>query len=759
MEAPKIQFSGGPCGQHGPYTFYKSFKYSKENKTRFLSLGEFFYVRVLEDAPICIGELQLLWLDKNQSEYQLCSLRLYFAPENTPDGRQPHHGKDEILAESEKVVLDLPHLLDWIVEGKVDWGHGSRTKCRPQVRSTSCSSLARVFTSSDCASKFREKDSAPAADAAHHDEASTDVLILSYAQYCRYRCVLRRFENCPNQWLKNAVISAIAGFVVQSARMRIMFCRDTIDHPLLEDHEFRLDHMVPLLKGRRRKKMSFKRDSGSEAYDSDRSVYDQSPDSVFKPSNNPAKPEPPTTPVSPPKKIAPQITQPVQPISAAVSQTQNSNPISAKIKPAKVSRPEEGKVNSAEEREFLEKLFAFMRNYHRPIERLPTLGFKEVDLYLFYGYAQRFGGYEQVTQNRQWKQIYDMLGGNPNNTSAATCTRRIYEKLLLPFERFTSGVRHKALPDPCDRPIHKQLISNMAGKCHQVEEKPIVKHEEKISRVKKTHKTVQEILNHQRNHGDSHGDEVFDSKEDVYISGHFPPERHAASLFPPERPSVIHPVPPKAEPEAHKRTFPFGDEPFSKTQPPHAHAPTEGGLPSPAKVPKPSDYIDQLRQAQQKTKSDPDENSAPLDLSMKASRPPPPSHPHALLIPKMEAKVERMNPSKQSAFKSIETLSASAQKPASSQPSPFSPSLPMPIVHPAFTHFASNGILPPSAQFAQPFLYPLSTEAGIQQVLPQFMYAQQPAAAAPGGGGAFLIPSIPLFPPQHPMNLPPVSKR
>jgi hypothetical protein len=88
-----LQFSGPPCGQHGAYTFYKSFKYSIQNKVRSLSLGEFFYLRVLEDAPVCIGELQLLWVDKNQSEYQLCSVRLYFAPENTPEGRLPHHGK------------------------------------------------------------------------------------------------------------------------------------------------------------------------------------------------------------------------------------------------------------------------------------------------------------------------------------------------------------------------------------------------------------------------------------------------------------------------------------------------------------------------------------------------------------------------------------------------------------------------------------------------------------------------------------------
>lgn len=72
---------------------------------------------------------------------------------------------------------------------------------------------------------------------------NADVVILSYPQYCRYRCILRRLESCPNQWLKNAVISAIGGFTVQNPRARVMFCRNTMDHPLLEDHSFRLDHL------------------------------------------------------------------------------------------------------------------------------------------------------------------------------------------------------------------------------------------------------------------------------------------------------------------------------------------------------------------------------------------------------------------------------------------------------------------------------------------------------------------------------------
>ena len=87
-----FQFVGVPCGQHGPYTFYKAFKYSFGKKKRILALGEFFYVKTCKDAPVCIGELQLIWQDKNNKQ-MLGSVRLYFLPEHTPDGRLEHHGE------------------------------------------------------------------------------------------------------------------------------------------------------------------------------------------------------------------------------------------------------------------------------------------------------------------------------------------------------------------------------------------------------------------------------------------------------------------------------------------------------------------------------------------------------------------------------------------------------------------------------------------------------------------------------------------
>jgi hypothetical protein len=56
-----------------------------------------------------------------------------------------------------------------------------------------------------------------------------------------------------------------------------------------------------------------------------------------------------------------------------------------------------------------------------------------VDLFLFYVKVQRAGGYEAAVANKLWKGIYMELGGHPSNTSAATCTRRHYEKSRFTF--------------------------------------------------------------------------------------------------------------------------------------------------------------------------------------------------------------------------------------------------------------------------------------------------------------------------------------
>ena len=82
-----FQFIGAPCGSHGPYTFYKAVKFQRDGKVNILKLGEFFFLKILEDFPLCIGEIQLLWEEKGTNQL-LTSVRLYFQPQDAPGG--PH---------------------------------------------------------------------------------------------------------------------------------------------------------------------------------------------------------------------------------------------------------------------------------------------------------------------------------------------------------------------------------------------------------------------------------------------------------------------------------------------------------------------------------------------------------------------------------------------------------------------------------------------------------------------------------------------
>ncbi|XP_034548106.1 AT-rich interactive domain-containing protein 5A isoform X2 [Notolabrus celidotus] len=71
---------------------------------------------------------------------------------------------------------------------------------------------------------------------------------------------------------------------------------------------------------------------------------------------------------------------------------------------------------------------------------------------------------DQVTARRLWKKVYDELGGSPGSTSAATCTRRHYEKLVLPFERHIKGEEDKPLPPSKPRKPYKRTLDSKLNK-------------------------------------------------------------------------------------------------------------------------------------------------------------------------------------------------------------------------------------------------------------------------------------------------------
>eukprot|EP00066_Takifugu_rubripes_P028301 XP_011617567.1 PREDICTED: AT-rich interactive domain-containing protein 3A-like isoform X1 [Takifugu rubripes] len=143
------------------------------------------------------------------------------------------------------------------------------------------------------------------------------------------------------------------------------------------------------------------------------------------------------------------------------------------------------------EKLFLRELYSYMKKRDSPIERIPNLGFKQIDLFLMFTTVRDLGGYQQVTAQQLWKQVYNTLGGNPRSTSAATCTRRHYERLLLPYEFHLKGLSLSMLPHH----EHKHCHSSDYG-CYGYEGPP--------AKCK-----IISVPQHQQNpppfHGDQHG--------------------------------------------------------------------------------------------------------------------------------------------------------------------------------------------------------------------------------------------------------------
>ncbi|GJQ81588.1 hypothetical protein Trydic_g9963 [Trypoxylus dichotomus] len=222
---------------------------------------------------------------------------------------------------------------------------------------------------------------------------------------------MKRLEGVENEFLRHRLVNALGGFSVPTCNTRILFCRDTFDYPELEGHELLCNHLAPKLKGRprgKRKKRSLS--PGSESNESECSISIIASTSTAKLSNenytNGFKKECETIP----------------------------------------TRRSTRSTDSSDSKAFLRKLTSFMKTNHTPIGRIPSLGYKELDLHVFYTKVQKYGGYDVVTTNRLWKSIFDDLGGNHGSTSAATVIRRHYERFLLPYERHVKGEEYKPLP-------------------------------------------------------------------------------------------------------------------------------------------------------------------------------------------------------------------------------------------------------------------------------------------------------------------------
>ncbi|XP_031606149.2 AT-rich interactive domain-containing protein 5B [Oreochromis aureus] len=381
MEHNAIQWLGAPSCQRGSYAFYKSVssRAQPDGPVQLWKLGEFYFIRCGPQDPVCIAEVTLLWEDQTR-HHLLASARLYFLPEDTPKGRTREHGEDEVLAVSRKMVVRVEDLVRWSCAQPAGWSSS--------LKAVACGTngLHKPPQIGDCSNGTTDKSSEPLKDKTENGPAEHHaVKVISYPQYCRFRSLQRRIQDgARGSALQDPHLLALGGIKV-TPNTRVMYCRDTFNHPTLESSsgfswQFRCPSLS--LRGRPRKRRG--RDS--------------------KDSPNPSQSE--------------------SWIERMKENVMGSVEVGC----------DGGWLPHPEEQLFLDQLFAFMDRHGSPIHKVPNLGFKKIDLFLMYSVVKRLGGYKKVTTDRLWKVVYNELGGCPGSTSAATCTRRHYERLMLPYE-------------------------------------------------------------------------------------------------------------------------------------------------------------------------------------------------------------------------------------------------------------------------------------------------------------------------------------
>ncbi|KAG7272900.1 hypothetical protein CRUP_009402 [Coryphaenoides rupestris] len=295
-----------------------------------------------------------------------------------------------------------------------------------------------------------------------HEEDGPKVLVLSYPQYCRYRSVLARLSGRPSSsaLLADHTVLALGGIAALGANTRVLYCRDTFEHPVLLQNESICDEFAPNLKGRpRKKKLSVfqRRDSQSQGQGSTQgsmqgsstAVASQEPCSLGS-KRNPTKLKPSSNKVS---GVDGRISSTAKPkvsvharakSSAGEEKERGKDKDKEKEKEERKEKKEERKEkkaerkrqqaeeeeekkaeeaakaaaeeeqqeeetaaaeeNSAEEQAFLVALYKYMKERDTPIERIPFLGFKQ---------SERFQCFLKAVMH-----VVRSAAGVPRNTQA-----------------------------------------------------------------------------------------------------------------------------------------------------------------------------------------------------------------------------------------------------------------------------------------------------------------------------------------------------
>ncbi|XP_017852000.2 pneumococcal serine-rich repeat protein [Drosophila busckii] len=85
---------------------------------------------------------------------------------------------------------------------------------------------------------------------------------------------------------------------------------------------------------------------------------------------------------------------------------------------------------------FVAQLYKYMDDRGTPLNKVPSIQSKDVDLYRLFRAVQKRGGYNRVTAKNQWKVIAVRLGFTPCTFSIMNLVKQAYKKFLQPYGDF-----------------------------------------------------------------------------------------------------------------------------------------------------------------------------------------------------------------------------------------------------------------------------------------------------------------------------------
>uniref|UniRef100_A0A1I8PW71 ARID domain-containing protein n=1 Tax=Stomoxys calcitrans TaxID=35570 RepID=A0A1I8PW71_STOCA len=97
---------------------------------------------------------------------------------------------------------------------------------------------------------------------------------------------------------------------------------------------------------------------------------------------------------------------------------------------------------------FVAQLYKYMDDRGTPLNKVPSIQNKDVDLYRLFRAVQKRGGYNRVTSQNQWKSIALRLGFAPVTVSITNLVKQAFKKFLQPYGEFNRKLGCSMLMSP-----------------------------------------------------------------------------------------------------------------------------------------------------------------------------------------------------------------------------------------------------------------------------------------------------------------------